>query len=81
MRRKGGSDPRLDTIFMIEGTLCKVWHKAKRLKEERDDAFGALLVGGIAVGELIYHHFFFVAQFDPETSEREDQPDKAGAAA
>ena len=35
------------------------------LKDERDDSLHSLSIGGVLIGELFAHHFFFVARFDP----------------
>jgi hypothetical protein len=36
-----------------------------------NDAFGAVLVSGISLRELLEHQFFFTTQFNPETRKHE----------
>ena len=48
------------------------------LEKEWDDAPGSFAVGGVFLGELVAHHFFFFAQFDPETYEDKNEADHSG---
>jgi hypothetical protein len=45
------------------------------LKDERDDSLNSSPIGGVLIGELLAHQFFFVAQFDPQAYEHEDESD------
>jgi hypothetical protein len=47
------------------------------LKDERDDSLNSFPIGGVLIGELLVHHFFFVAQFDPQAYEYEDESDNS----
>ena len=45
------------------------------LKDERDDSLNSFSIGGVLIGELFAHHFFFVARFDPQAYGDEDESD------
>ena len=46
-----------------------------KLKDERDDSLNSFSIGGVLIGELFAHHFFFVARFDPQAYGDEDESD------
>jgi hypothetical protein len=41
-------------------------YRKKKLENERDDALNSFPIGGVVIGELFDHYFFFGARFDPE---------------
>ena len=48
------------------------------LKNEWDDSFHSFPIRGVLIGKLLAHHFFFVAQLDPQAYEYEHESDYSG---
>jgi hypothetical protein len=78
MRSNGQAFKARKAGTVFEATVVLLIHVAEVLSDERYQAFHAVLIRSVLVGEFVEHEFFFVAQFDANAHEYQRHRDDSG---